>query len=871
MKLSGYLPLLLCLVWCSLLGSLAAAQGPAAAELLPGGEIAWSTDAVGPQRFLAVHGRRSVVMGYPAAGLEVWAYPLQLVNGYQVSFLPGGQTQAIPGASILRRIEYRPDEVVRTYVGDDFVVRERIFVPLDRPGAIFRYEVEGRDDVSVVVQFRPSLNLMWPGALGGQSTRWIDKLSGYLISEPLYGFSAAIASPEVIGHDATANPTIQPSEDGQLKHLVFRPREQTDGTKAAIVFIGYDPPHTPTGSGIIEQLEGHQASLREAAVKHYDDLLAGALQIDTPDAELNRALRWSIVALDQAWVCNELLGCGEVGGYGPSRPGRRPQYDWFFAGDGLVATDALVAAGEYSRAREELAFVTRYQNKANGMIWHELSQSASVVDWSKYPYMYVHVDITFDYLQSFANYVRVSGDKEFLKANWSHIEAAYSYCESLIDPASALPKIPAGQEGGNEQERMGDDLGLSSSWIAAASSFAEMAGTMGSPKSETAERAAYAARHAIARDNWDPAHHFWLAGHTAGGQPIYDQRPNPSGILSQRVFSPRQAAEVLDQIASPDFQTDWGIRSMSSSSSQFDPNSYASGSVSALASSVVANTFWQQHRPLTAWQIWSSLAPWNTLDAEGHIHEVLAGDFYHPQIESVPEQTWSSAGFLRTAVTGLLGLDIESAKLNVKFSPHLPAQWGCLSVGNIRVGTSVLRLQIQRDLTGIEVHIENTGDPVSFTFDPEVPLGAMIEDAVLTNTSQVRSTIQSHTERNDQDQHAIMSFAAARGSTILRVTYNGGVLVGVHSLPPQIGAETSGIKLGAVHLKDHTLTIDTWVKPGKDQTLTLTSEWHVLSVEGGSISQDTPGSYLVRVVIPQSKSQTSGTYIPSRVVIKFQN
>ena len=49
--------------------------------------------------------------------------------------------------------------------------------------------------------------------------------------------------------------------------------------------------------------------------------------------------------------------------------------------------------------------------------------------------------------------------------------------------------------------------------------------------------------------------------------------------------------------------------------------------VSYGGSSIVANTFWQQHRPLTAWQIWSSLPGWSTLDAQGHIHEVLAGDF----------------------------------------------------------------------------------------------------------------------------------------------------------------------------------------------------------------------------------------------------
>jgi glycogen debranching enzyme len=867
MRIPRSVSLLLCVVGSLQLMPFMSAQDTVD---LRSAEITSSTDT-GSQHFIAVHGRKSVVMGYPASGLEVWAYPLQLVSDYQVSFLPSDQTQAISGASILQRIEYLPDEVIRTYVGEDFVIHERIFVPLDEPGAIFSYQVEGRHDVSVQVQFHPSLNLMWPGALGGQSTQWNEKVSGYSISEPLHGFSAVIASPEVTLHDPTGNRTIQPSPDSALKAMVLKPRVLKNGTRVATVFIGYDPPHTEPDAAIIPRMERQEAALREAAVQHYSDLLANTLQIETPDSDMNQALRWSILSLDQAWVCNDLLGCGEIAGYGPSRPGRRPQYAWFFAGDGLVATDALVAAGEYSRAREELAFIAKYQDKSNGMIWHELSQSAALIDWkNKYPYMYVHVDITFDYLASFANYVRVSGDTEFLKANWNNIQMAYTYCESLIDPASGLPSIPLGREGGNEQDRMRDDLGLSSSWITASSSFAQMARIMGSSKADLAEHAASAARASIAHGNWDSTHNFWLAGHTVSGQPIYDQRPSPSGILSQGVFTPQQTAEALDQLASPNFQTDWGTRSMSSLSRRFDPNSYAAGSVSALGSSVVANSFWQQDRPLTAWQIWSSLIPWSTLDARGHIHEVLAGDFYHPQIESVPEQTWSSAGFLRAAVTGLLGLDIESGKNHLSFTPHLPAQWNELSIGNVRVGKSVLHLQIKRDSTSIEATIENSGDSLSFAFNPEIPVGATIESATLTSSSKDQARLEVHSDAHEQDQHARVSFPVAKGITTCRIAYIGGVQVGVKSTHPQVGTASSGMKVKAVHLDENILTVDTWVRSGDDQMLALSTLWKVASVEGGIATQSAPGMYVIRVDSNKSQSaDATNPYMPSKIIIKF--
>src|ERR1700722_15689423 len=47
-------------------------------------QLVLTTDSVGPRRFVAVHGRRSAIMGYPETGLEVWAYPFQILSNYQI-------------------------------------------------------------------------------------------------------------------------------------------------------------------------------------------------------------------------------------------------------------------------------------------------------------------------------------------------------------------------------------------------------------------------------------------------------------------------------------------------------------------------------------------------------------------------------------------------------------------------------------------------------------------------------------------------------------------------------------------------------------------------------------------------------------------
>ena len=85
--------------------------------------LTWEVASAQPSRFVAVHGRRSAVFGYSENGLEVWAYPLQLVDSFSVAFRPQQGTTAIEGRTILRRIEYRPESVTRIYVGHDFVVQ----------------------------------------------------------------------------------------------------------------------------------------------------------------------------------------------------------------------------------------------------------------------------------------------------------------------------------------------------------------------------------------------------------------------------------------------------------------------------------------------------------------------------------------------------------------------------------------------------------------------------------------------------------------------------------------------------------------------------------------------------------------------------
>jgi glycogen debranching enzyme len=829
--------------------------------------LAWSTDSTGPRRFVSVHGRRAAIFGYEQSashgypgsdGLEVWAYPVQILSSYSVAFRQAGETTAIDGETILRRIVYSPEAVTRIYAGPDFIVHEELFVPLDEPGAIVTYDVESKRPIDIEIRFTPVLDLMWPASIGGQETLWSSAASAYLITELTHRFSASIGSPDIVAHDDTQNIS---KHVGRAPGLAFTVREGADHKARVIVAEGAPGQDLNAFS---KKLLTDSVRLEKEAIEHYSGLLERDLQMETPDADTNRALAWSEIALDQAWVCNPNLGCGIVAGYGSSRRARRPQYDWFFAGDGMVAIQGLLAAGDYARAREELEFILKYQDKKTGMIWHEMSQSAGLLDWAKYPYMFVHVDLTFQFLSTVGDYFSITGDRQFVVAHWASIQSAYEYCRSTLDKRDGLPRIPADKEGGREQDALSDEMMLSASWASSAKAFAQLANaTNHATEAVQASAASQVARTAIGQRYWDTRQHLWITGFTHSSTPLIDHDIGPARIMDKQLFSAEQSASLLDQIASADFQTDWGTRGNAASASSYNPNSYSSGSVWATGTSEIARAFWAEHRPATALPVWSALVPWSSLDSFGHIHEALAGDYYHEEVESVPEQTWSSSSFLSAAVHGLLGLQIDGTANRITFAPHLPAAWNAITLRNLRAGVSEISLTMAQSAEEVTLQMQNQGAPVAMVFDPEIPLGASLKTAKLGNEA-----VGAAIEENPQDTHARVEFTVPRGSTTLTLGYRGGVAI--ISDPPNlmVGEGSHAIKITGVSLNGPVYTVDFDYLPSEANSFEVSSVWGIKSVQGATVKLISPT--LSRFTVDGANGdKEKSSYQHGKVTIRF--
>lgn len=815
------------------------------------GRLAWSTDSTGPRRFVSVHGRRAAIFGYSqptggsSEGLEVWAYPLQLVRSYRIAFRPQDTTTIIDGESVLRRIIYTPSAITRIYAGPDFVVREKLFVPLDERGVIIEYEVESARPLDIDVHFIPVLDLMWPASIGGQETAWSSKASGYVLSELTHRFGGIIESPEIVAHDETPNVG---QYVGREAGVGFTIRPEKADHSARVIIAAAD--QGKDAGEVASRLGQNEAALEKASIAHYTELMSDVLRIETPEADINRALDWSEIAVDQSWVCNPDLGCGIVAGYGPSRKARRPQYDWFFAGDGMVAIQALLASGQYERARQELDFILKFQDRKTGMIWHEMSQSAALLDWDKYPYKFVHVDLTFDFLNSVASYLSITADTDFVKSNWHPIQSAFEYCTGLIDSRDSLPRIPNGKEGGWEQDALSDELALSVSWAEAAHSFATLARANGlTQATEKAEMQSAQARRAIVQRYWDDQSHAWISAYTRSGKPVAGKGLGSVRVNDTPLLPEEKLESLLDHVVSADFQTDWGTRSTAASAENYDPDSYSRGSVWATHTARTARELWSGHRPASAWPVWGALVNWSSLDSLGHMHEVLAGNYYHEEVESVPEQTWSSAEFLTSAVRGLLGIEVDGALNRLAIAPHLPVNWASVSIRNLWAGKSRISAKIVQSPGEVRLEMQNDGAPVEIVFDPEIPLGAKVQDARLDGRA-TPVTAEHHT----QDEHARADVTLAHGSSTLVIRFTGGISIVADRPQPMVGESSNVLKITGVHLDGDAYKVAFDYFPREESGFEVGTPWVIKDARGGRIVKASPSLY--RVTIENAPAQS---------------
>jgi glycogen debranching enzyme len=816
-------------------------------------------------RFIHAVGEKSGLWGFENGDLESWVYPLKIFHDFRLEFLMGSYPRIWKSPETLRSVRVLPQMVQLEYSAEQFTVVETLFTPRDQPGSVILLDIKAPAALKVFVHFQPDLNLMWPGGIGGQSAAWDDTKKWVELSEPTNRYLALVGSPFARSSTAVRYHAYLPNEyPDEIIELDVSPQEAARFYVPIVIAGGLKGKFDAAST---YELLHDLPQMYAESLEHYEALDTEGTYFQTPDREVNEALRWSRVSLDQLKVCNPDLGCSEVSGYGSSGTGTRPMYAWFFDEPSITAPAYLEYAGA-DNLRQAFRFLQKYQ-RADGKIPHEISQSAGQIDWFKdYPYPYIHPDTSAGYLIAMEDYYRFTADLDFLRESWPSIQKAYQYCVSLLDPQDGLPLIPKGEWGSTEVAAFSKDSSMAGEWVTALGAMHDLSLFTGqsSLAKECEERQQLAAK-SLEKEFWNSKTGFYDYGRDGAGQPVTSITPALAFTAARGVFPPDHSHSIVERLSSAALMSDWGERDMSIDEPDYSEGSYHVGSVWPLFTAAAILSEYRYHNSIQAFASWMSMIHLREFNARGAMPEVFSGRFFRLLDNAVPHQMFSEVAIIPGLVNGMLGLDTDAPRRSLRLAPHLPPDWPAVSVNQFPFGVNKMNLTLRQKSGVLNASLEFTGaKPVQIEYAPALPAGSTII-SVLQDGKPAPFKV----EDDASDVHAIVRAVATRKCEI-EVRYAAGValLMEWHSLHEGDSSENLRIIRSAYRNGGMQLLVEGL--PDRQYELRIFSPWGVKRSKGVECVVDAFGARTL-VLEPQLSPKTGASpsgYTRWAVDLQFQ-
>ena len=808
-----------------------------------------------PWEFLDAVGKHAALFGSERGRFEAWVYPLKVLRDFDVTFVLNDHR--IPASTLVRRLVMHPEGPTLTFASDSFTVNETWLVPPEESGAIIRFEISTWEPLEIEASFIRDFELMWPAGLGGTYMGWDTELHAFSLGEEGRKFAALVGSPYAIAVDREFF-----SNSYSSTRSAFRLGRVERGSSVQYVFVAGASNGPDEAKKMFQRLAANPGEFFAVARKYYDDYVSRTLSLDLPDPQLQAAYDWSRISVIQGLVTNPFLGTGLIAGYGTSGETARPGFAWFFGRDSLWTDLALDSIGDFNTARTALDFIAKFQRQ-DGKIEHEVSQTASMVDWWKqFRYGFASADATPLFIIAMNDYVTQSGDTTFARDRWDNVWRAYQFLKSTYDAAGLPRNFGVGHgwvEGGPllPVETESYQSGLAAEALDSLASLARAAGK--TQEAETAAKEFDVQRKKVNEAFWDGHERTLVFALDKDSKQV----PTPT-VLSTApmwfdVFDSEHANATIDHLANWDHSTDWGMRIISEQNPLFGPTGYHFGSVWPLFTGWAAVGEYRYHRPLEAY---ANLRANSLLALDGplgHVTEVLSGSYYEGLGTASPQQIWSSAMVVSPVVRGLLGISVDEARKTVHFAPHIPADWKSFAVHNLTACGGTYDIAFRRDAHSVSFKLSGAGSPCTFEISPAFSQRARILGATL-NGKKLAYKVQPGSE----DQHVTLQLVAP-GEAAIQVADDFG-LTADEDLPP-LGAESGNLKIfheqwSADHRRLSLLTSGLTGRTYRLRAYGAT----IASVEGGELKDDN-GVQVIEIAIPSDG--TARKYVQREVAIRF--
>ena len=832
-----------------------------------------------PGAFLDVLGRKAAVFGYEHGQLEAWTYPLQILDGFELAFRLEGYPLELRAADTSASIEVRPEATTITYSHAAFTVRQTIYAPLDEPGIVMLLDIDSTLPLSVTVRFRPRLKLMWPAGLMTGSLSWDEQQHAYFITEETNRFAGIVGSPAA--RDVSVMPYQEEPRDVPAEFKLEVSPDELKSNFIPIVIAG-SVKGREDARATYTRLVNSARELYEKNVEHYRSLLEETTSVVTPDARVNDALQWAKVGIDKGFVENPLLGRGLVAGFRTAGESERPGFAWFFGRDALWTALAVNSYGDFASTRAALDFLKKFQ-RADGKIPHEISQSAALIPWfTDYPYPWASADATPLYIIAHADYLRCSGDLNFIRANWDSILKAYRFTRDTDTDGNGLienTKFGHGWVEGGALYPPHEEIYMQGLWVEALSSIEEMAELLKDERLATEARESVAATtEAVEKTYWLGDRGFYAFATNLPRTTAREAEPGPNRAVRQQRMNELDKSKLIDEdtvlpavplwwdmlddehaqveidhLGSGHIATDWGARIISDESRLYDPLSYHHGSVWPLFTGWASMGAYRYGRPHVGLQALMANVVLQRQGALGYVTELLSGDFNASFGRSSHHQVWSEAMTVTPLLRGLLGIEVLDMGRAVRFAPQLPADWSSVDVRRVAVGSTTLDFALKRGAGQMSIKLHTTGNTDNHTTNsttvilaPAFPLDARVRSVKADGLP-----VNFEVERMGDVQRIEFEIEVERAADI-RIAYDEGSDVYIPFEPPARGARSTGLRILRSTAEGGTLRLLLEGRGGRTYTLRLKTPYAVNTGEDFDATRISADEYRINVSFDSS-------------------
>ena len=719
-----------------------------------------------------VAGPQGVLVGQQQGELEAWVLPVKLLSHLTVEANVEGYPVPLDLNSMAREIEVRPDHTTITYSHIAVTVRQTMFAPegvADGTGAVVLFQVDAVKPVDLTIRFTAEMRPMWPErGMGTPSAEWVTQgasngASGYYVLHSDYPeFAGAVALP-----GATSGVMAPYQERPQVHPLELRlhvdPKTDAGKVYPLLMAVGQTKA-TATNEALAAKLlalDEHLPAIYAAHAARYREQETQRTSIETQDAALDAEFGWAETSIEQLRAKDADGETALVAGYYASGDSARPGFGWYFGRDALYTLYAVNSYGDFALSRAEMEFLLKRQ-RADGKMMHEWSQTAGTLDWGAFPYEYAAADATPLFLTELLDYVKASGDVEFLRAHRDNVMRAWRFetthdadGDGVYDNAQGTGWVESWPTGMPKQE-----VYLALFDEQASRAMAELSKLLGDDATaQTAGKRAETLRATIEHE-YDQQGRYAFSQNDGRLDTTATIFPSVAwwNVSSNGEGSGLEHPEAsLKAWASHRFDTDWGTRDVAEDQALYDPISYHQGSVWPLYTGWAAMAEYRGGQPLSGYQLLMQNADLTTAQDIGAVTELLSGAFYEPFGRSTSHQLWSSAMVVVPVLRGMFGIEVDALSHSVKVMPRLPADWDHAAVKRLRVGDSVVDVAYKRDGAAMVVSLTQVSGPAVTLASPSrvalpavemaIPHGLPLRGSRTTQMKVLQATSEAHSLR----------------------------------------------------------------------------------------------------------------------------